>query len=73
MSFAVDIGYASHKGPRSVNEDFGGAVRASAPEAHRGLIDAVADGVSSGGEGLVAAQTTVMGVLCDFFATPATW
>jgi serine/threonine protein phosphatase PrpC/serine/threonine protein kinase len=73
MSFAVDIGYASHKGPRSVNEDFGGAVRACAPEAHRGLIAAVADGVSSGGEGLVAAQTTVMGLLGDFFATPATW
>ncbi len=73
MSFAVDIGYASHKGPRSVNEDFGGAVRAAPPEAQRGLIAAVADGVSSGGEGLVAAQTTVRALLGDFFATPARW
>lgn len=73
MSFDVDLGYASQRGPRDVNEDFGGAVRASAPEQARGLIAAVADGVSGGGLGLEASQTTVMGLLADFFATPATW
>ncbi len=73
MSFDVDVGYASQKGPRVVNEDFGGAVRATPPEAARGLIAAVADGVSSGGEGLIASQTTVMGLLNDFFATPTAW
>jgi serine/threonine protein phosphatase PrpC len=39
----------------------------------RGVIAAIADGVSSGGRGLEAAQTSVMGLLADFFATPATW
>jgi serine/threonine protein phosphatase PrpC len=73
MSFHVDIGHSSERGPRSVNEDFGGATAAAPPDDARGLIAAVADGVSSGGHGLEAAQTTVMGLLADFFATPATW
>jgi serine/threonine protein phosphatase PrpC len=73
MSFEVDVGYSSQRGPREVNEDFAGAVRAAPHEAARGLIAAVADGVSTGGHGLEAAQTTVMGLLSDFFAVPATW
>ena len=73
MTFSLDIGYASARGPRPVNEDFGGVVQAPPADAQRGLIAAVADGVSMGGQGLEAAQTTVMGLLGDFFATPATW
>ncbi len=72
-SFQVDIGYSSERGPRDANEDFGGATLAAPPDESRGLIAAVADGVSGGGQGLQAAQTTVMGLLADFFATPATW
>lgn len=73
MSFEVDIGYSSQRGPREVNEDFAGTVRAPAGEEARGLIAAIADGVSTGGRGLEAAQTTVMGLLADYFATPETW
>ncbi len=73
MSFTVDIGYTSQRGPRALNEDFGGVVQAPAPDEARGLVAALADGVSTGGQGLEAAQTTVMGLLGDFFATPATW
>lgn len=73
MSFDVDIGYSSQRGPRERNEDFAGAVRAAPHESTRGLIAAVADGVSSGGQGLEAAQTTVMGLLADYFAAPDTW
>ncbi len=73
MTFTVDIGYTSQRGRRALNEDFGGVEQAGAHEAGRGLIAAVADGVSSGGQGLEAAQTTVMGLLGDFFATPTTW
>lgn len=77
MSFVVDIGHASARGPRALNEDFAGVVQAAPFEASRGLIAAVADGVSGGpegsGQGLMAAQTTAMGLLNDFFATPATW
>ncbi|MBT2324540.1 protein kinase [Variovorax paradoxus] len=73
MSFEVDIGYASRRGPREVNEDFAGAVHAPPGDEARGLIAAIADGVSTGGRGLEAAQTTVMGLLADYFATPDTW
>lgn len=73
MSFEVDVGYSSARGPRERNEDFAGAVRAEPHESARGLIAAVADGVSSGGQGLEAAQTTVMGLLSDYFAAPAAW
>jgi serine/threonine protein phosphatase PrpC len=73
MSFHVDIGYSSERGQRSVNEDFGGATLAGPLDQRRGLIAAVADGVSTGGGGLEAAQTTVMGLLADFFAAPETW
>ncbi|MDM0080572.1 bifunctional protein-serine/threonine kinase/phosphatase [Variovorax sp. J31P179] len=73
MSFEVDIGYSSQRGPRDVNEDFAGTVHAPPGEEARGLIAAIADGVSTGGHGLEAAQTTVMGLLADYFATPDTW
>ena len=73
MSFEVEIGFSSQRGPRERNEDFAGAVRAPRGEESRGLIAAIADGVSSGGDGAVAAQTTVMGLLGDYFATPDTW
>jgi len=73
MSFEVDIGYSSLRGPREVNEDFAGAVHAPPGDEARGLIAAIADGVSTGGRGLEAAQTTVMGLLADYFATPDTW
>ena len=75
MSFDVDIGYTSRRGRRDVNEDFGGAMCDTQRE--RGLIAALADGVSGDGgraaRGLEAAQTTVMGLLADFFAAPETW
>ncbi|WP_374676511.1 bifunctional protein-serine/threonine kinase/phosphatase [Ideonella sp.] len=73
MSFEVDVGHASERGPRGRNEDFAGALRAPPHEAARGWVAAVADGVSTGGQGLEAAQTSVMGLLADFFAAPATW
>jgi serine/threonine protein phosphatase PrpC len=67
--FDVDIGHTSRRGTRENNEDFAGAMR----EPGRGLVAAIADGVSTGGHGLEAAQTTVMGLLADFFAAPQTW
>ena len=73
MSFDVDIGYSSATGVREHNEDFAAAVRAAAHEPGRGLIAAVADGVSAGGLGREAAQTTVMSLVQDFHAAPATW
>ncbi|WP_290869780.1 bifunctional protein-serine/threonine kinase/phosphatase, partial [Aquabacterium sp.] len=44
-----------------------------ASEAAWGVVAALADGVSNGGLGLEAAQTTVMTLVRDWYATPATW
>ncbi|MDT7836008.1 bifunctional protein-serine/threonine kinase/phosphatase [Aquabacterium sp. OR-4] len=71
MAFELEIGQASSTGPRTHNEDRAGAHIAA--ESGRGVLAAVADGVSTGGLGGEAAQATVAVLLNDFFATPATW
>lgn len=73
MSFEVEVGHHSHAGKRSGNEDFAGAALPGAGDARHGLIAAVADGVSRGGGGREAAQTSVMVLLHDYPATPDTW
>lgn len=74
MSFDLDVGIDSRAGRRERNEDFAGSARAATDrDAALGLIVAVADGVSSGGGGLEAAQTSVISVLDGYFACPVTW
>ena len=71
MSFDVDIGRCSERGQRERNEDFAAALPGDT--AGRGLIAAVADGVSAGGHGRAAAQTAVISLVNDFHGVPATW
>ena len=71
MSFHVDIGRCSERGQRERNEDFAAALAGDEPG--RGLIAAVADGVSAGGHGRAAAQTAVISLVNDFHGVPATW
>lgn len=73
MSFEIEVGQASHRGPREGLEDFAAAARPAPHEEAWGTIAAIADGVSSGGLGLEAAQTSVLGLMSDYYATPATW
>lgn len=73
MSFDVEMGHHSEQAGRARNEDFAAVLSAPSHEPQRGLVAAVADGVSSGGLGREAAQTTVMSLLQDFHAAPATW
>jgi hypothetical protein len=54
MSFEIDVGLASLQGRRERNEDFAGVQRAAAHESDRGWVAALADGVSTGGDGLMA-------------------
>jgi serine/threonine protein phosphatase PrpC len=74
MGFEVDVGLCSERGTRSVNEDHA-AVRAPAAgdDESRGLIAAIADGVSAGGLGREAAQTSVLALVDDYHAVPDTW
>jgi serine/threonine protein phosphatase PrpC len=70
MSFDVEIGWTCERGSAERNEDFAAALRDAR---NNGLVAAIADGVSAGGHGLMAAQTTVRSVVDDFFSAPDTW
>ena len=77
MRFELDTGLSSLQGKRPRNEDFAGVQAPVAHEAERGWVAALADGVSGGehsnGDGLMAAQTSVMSLLRDFHGVPADW
>ena len=73
MSFAMDIAYTSLAGSKPVNEDFAGAMLPEEGHEAMGVIAAIADGVSAGGLGRDAAQTTVTTLVRDYYGTPQTW
>jgi len=73
MAFELDIGYASQAGRNEINEDFCGAMLPLPGNEGMGAIAALADGVSAGGMGREAAQTTVISLLRDYYGTPETW
>jgi serine/threonine protein phosphatase PrpC len=73
MAFEIDIGYTSLPGKKDVNEDFCAAMLPEPGREGFGAICAIADGVSAGGQGKEAAQTTVMSLVRDYFGTPETW
>ena len=66
-------GFASATGPREENQDFGGVHLGSALERERqGVIAAVADGVSGGKRGRVAAELAIRTLIEGFYAMPDT-
>jgi serine/threonine protein phosphatase PrpC len=73
MSFDLDIGYQSLAGMKPENQDFAAILQGDGLDAGRGIIAAIADGVSTGEGGAEAAQLSVNSVLNDYFETPATW
>ncbi|RJG07011.1 bifunctional protein-serine/threonine kinase/phosphatase [Noviherbaspirillum cavernae] len=74
MPLSVAIGHATHAGPRPRNEDFVGMVTPGEPElSSKGLLAAIADGVSGNDGGREAAEYAVRGLLADYYATPDTW
>ena len=73
MAFEIDIGFASTAGRKDINEDFCAAMLPQAGQEDMGSIVAIADGVSTGGMGKEAAQTTVTSLVRDYYGTPETW
>ena len=73
MAFEIDIGFATLAGRKDINEDFCAAMLPGRGEEGMGSIVAVADGVSTGGMGKEAAQTTVTSLERDYYGTPETW
>ena len=69
----VAAGFASQKGPRADNQDFGGVhVGSPLERARHGVIAAIADGVSGGKAGRVAAELAVRALIEGFFQMPDT-
>lgn len=73
MAFDLDIGFATLAGRKSTNEDFCAAMLPEPGHEGMGSIVAIADGVSTGGMGREAAQTTVTSLVRDYYGTPETW
>src|SRR5215216_6728674 len=73
MAFEIDIGFTSLAGKKEINEDFAAAMLPEPGREAMGAIAAIADGVSMGGMGREAAQTTVTSLVRDYFGTPETW
>lgn len=71
---SVRIGYASRSGRHARNEDFFGMVTPEGSDLDiKGMLFAVADGVSGSGGGREAAEYGVRSILTDYYATPETW
>jgi serine/threonine protein phosphatase PrpC len=68
--FDLEFGFVSLPGRKSENEDFAALLVGQGHEQARGAIAAIADGVSTGGFGREAAQTTVTTLVRDYFGTP---
>lgn len=68
-------GHATRRGPREHNEDFCGLIVPPAPDViSKGVLVAIADGVSGGGGGgREASEYCVRSLLADYYATPDTW
>ena len=73
MAFDIDIGFSSQAGHKPLNEDFCAAMLPTPGQEDRGSIVAIADGVSAGGLGREAAQTTATSLVRDYFGTPESW
>lgn len=74
MPLAVSTAFATNPGVRDRNEDFVGLVIPSGLDlSTKGLIAAVADGVSGNEGGREASEYSVRGLLADYYATPETW
>ncbi len=73
MAFDLDIGFDSQAGKRASNEDFVAAMLPAPAQEDMGAIAALADGVSEGGMGKEAAQTTVTSLVRDYYGTSPTW
>lgn len=74
MPLTIAASHATAAGKRQRNEDFLGMVTPGEPElSSKGMLAAIADGVSGNEGGREASEYAVRGLLADYYATPDTW
>jgi len=70
----VSIGYASDKGIKADNEDFfGSLVPQDSQLVYKGIVAAIADGMSGSDAGKEASHCCVVSFLSDYYSTPDSW
>ncbi len=74
QKLAISIGYYSDRGIKSDNDDF---VSSKIPDNQdlrtKGIVIAIADGMSSSEAGKEASHACVNGFINDYYSTPASW
>jgi len=70
----VSIGFSSDKGVKADNEDFfGSLIPEGAQLSHKGIVAAIADGMSGSDAGKQASHCCVVSFLSDYYSTPDSW
>ena len=73
-SLTISIGQHSDKGTKAENQDFFGIAIPNEPQlSTKGIIAAIADGVSSCEAGRQASESCVSGLIEDYLSTPESW
>ncbi|WP_236020776.1 bifunctional protein-serine/threonine kinase/phosphatase [Devosia sediminis] len=73
-TLAVSIGQYSTAGRKEFNQDFHGAlVPEGAALTHKGIVVAIADGISPSPVSHIAAETAVKSFLTDYYCTSEAW
>ncbi|MFT6991711.1 MAG: serine/threonine protein phosphatase PrpC/ribosomal protein L39E [Paraglaciecola sp.] len=71
---AVSVGQYSDKGRKDINQDFYGVLVPKEPMlSTKGIVIAIADGISSSEVSHIASEASVRGLLDDYFCTSETW
>jgi serine/threonine protein kinase len=71
---AVSVGQYSDKGRKDINQDFYGVLVPKEPVlSTKGIVIAIADGISSSEVSHIASEASVRGLLDDYFCTSETW
>lgn len=74
QSLKVDIGSASYKGIKAVNQDCIGHLIPSEPKlSSKGIVLAMADGISSSKVSRIASETAIKNFLQDYYCTSESW
>jgi serine/threonine protein kinase len=71
---AVSVGQFSDKGRKALNQDFHGVMLPNEPQLlTKGIVAAIADGISSSEYSHIASESSVRSLLEDYYCTSETW
>lgn len=74
QQLSIALGQHSDRGRKAVNQDFHAAMIPREPLlSSKGIVVAIADGISSSDVSQIASETSVKGLLTDYYSTPEPW